>query len=466
MQVAVNQDTVKRFMDIVEENFSNGIRDDIIDTSKILKIFSADYPDEKIFLDSLIDIIHTNGIETGGRFYFISEDNIESILFFFDEILKKFSIAYYSSVYKKHLDFFYRMHIFSPEVLRKILLRYDSRHCHFSDFCSANKSTHLDYEITKIFMKSDNPLSLEILQKKLPYVPSEKFSRVLVDSKNFFMTQKNFFVLTSKIQFDEKEIESAKNKLFHLIKSEGYATLNDCDFSSNLAHNLEIPETDLQNIIYEKFFSCDFLKRGNKLFKKNSSRKRNSSGGLNDKLRKFIDNQQELSLKQLFSSAQNLGVSSTVALSAALEKMIRVDENFFIKDSMINFKVDEIDQALSSFVQEKIIPLRAVTSFIGFPVVSGHLWNLFLLESFLRKYSRKFVFNATGVNSSNTGCIYPKYMKFADYLEVQAAAVVQEKIPLKKSDVENFLLSQGYRSTRFDNVTTRIIKLAQEFLNK
>ena len=98
MQVAVNQDTVKRFMDIVEENFSNGIRDDIIDTSKILKIFSADYPDEKIFLDSLIDIIHTNGIETGGRFYFISEDNIESILFFFDEILKKFSIAYYSSV--------------------------------------------------------------------------------------------------------------------------------------------------------------------------------------------------------------------------------------------------------------------------------------------------------------------------------------------------------------------------------
>ena len=464
MQAVVNQDTVKRFINIVSENFSNGIRDDFIDTTKILRIFSANYPEENIFRDSLIDIIHTNGLETSGRFYFISDDNVESILFFFDEILKKSPIAYYSTVFRKHLEYFARLNIFSQEILKKVLHYHDKRHVHYPQFSSANKSVRLDTEVIKIFKKFGKPLSIEDVQKKLPYVPTEKISMVLADKKIFFMTQKSMFVLISKLQFDVKEIEETKNKLFLNASDEGYTTFEDCDLSSNYARNLELSNKDMQSVIYEKFLSKEFIKRGNKLYPKKDLKNKGTLT-LTDTLKRFIESQNELSVKKLIIKAQNLGITQTVALSIAHKRMTRVDENFFVKDSQINFTISEIDKALESFVQGKIIPLRAVTSFTSFPPIEGYVWNLFLLKSFLRKHSQKYVFNSTSVNNSTTGSIYPKSMKFEDYLEVQVAAVIQERIPIKKSEIEDFLIEQGYRVMRYDSVTERIIRRAHEILN-
>lgn len=466
MQAVVNQDTVRRFKYIVEENFYNGIRDDDIDINKILNLFSYYYPGEIILRDLLMEIIHTNGIENSGRFYFFSDDRIDTIQCFLDEILKKSSIAYYSSVYQTNFNFFYQMHIYSQEVMKKTLQLFDRRHFHFPDFCANTKYARLDIEIAKIFNKSNNPLSVDDLLKKLPYVPADKIAAVLSDSKNYFMTYQRNYISISKIQFDLEEIEKNKDKLFQYLDSEGVANLDDCNFSSNFALNLNLTERDLKNIIYEKFFSRTFIKRGNKLFKKTASSQKNNSMSLCDSLRHFVDNQNELSVKKLFNVAQNFNIDSNLALSIAYEKMIRIDKNFLVKDSLINFDVDKIDCALADFVQNKIIPLPAVTSFTCFPQVENYSWNLFLLESFLRKFSQKYVFRSTGTNSANTGSIYPKSMKFADYFEVQVAAVVQEKIPLKKFDVEEFLIGQGYRTKRFGNVTEKIIERAQEILNR
>ena len=68
------------------------------------------------------------------------------------------------------------------------------------------------------------------------------------------------------------------------------------------------------------------------------------------------------------------------------------------------------------------------------------------------------------INNSNIGAIFPKSMKFADYLELQIAVIVQEKIPLESSAVENFLIGQGYRAMRIKKVTERIISAAGNFL--
>ena len=164
----------------------------------------------------------------------------------------------------------------------------------------------------------------------------------------------------------------------------------------------------------------------------------------------------------MFAFDEKLGIAQYVALYAAHEQMIRVEKNLFVRDTLINFDVAGVDEALTPFVRGKIIPLRAVTSFTGFPAVEGYSWNLFMLESFLRKYSRKYTFDVAAANSASVGAIYPKSMTFADYLEVQAAAVVQEHVPLESSAVAEFLVEQGYRANRIAKVTDRIIARAQE----
>lgn len=456
------QDIVKKIIEIIRDNFSNGVRNDFIDTNKVRKIYSASYSDENITQSFIADIIRLHGIEDSGRFYFVSNDNLKDILRFLDKILSSHSIAYYTKIYEKHSEFFAAMHVFSPEVLKKILQTTVDAHFYFSEFCSAKIATRLDYVVAQIFTVTGNSLSLNDLQEKLPYVPSEKILEILSDTKKYLPTSAGKFIPCYKIQFDTEEIFSAWQKISLCIDRVGYATPEDYDLSSNFALNPELAEKDLRNVICEKFFSSDFVKRGKRLYKKGDTATK--SDGVLNRLRKFIAEQSELPLAKIFAFDKNL--MPNVALSAAYEQMIRVSENYFIKDSLITFDVDGVDEALTPFVQGKIIPLRAVTSFTGFPPIESYPWNLFLLESFLRKYSRRYVYAAPAVNSSNLGAIYPKSMNFADYLDVQVAVIVQEKIPLNKAAVEIFLVGNGFRQRRINKVTERIIARAKEMIDE
>ncbi len=460
------QDVVKNIVEIMRSNFPNGIRDDFIDTGKVSRIYSAKNDREHISRNYIVEIIHANGIEDGGRFYFISDENAESICHFLDEILSANPIAYYAKIHEKHSDFFAAMHIFSSGVLKKILQMVVGGHFYFDEFCSAKRATRLDYLVAKIFTAAKTSLSLDDLQEKLPYVPSEKILELLSDAKKYLPTSAGKFIPFSKIQFDTDEIDAAKKQISLYIDKIGYAIPEDYSLESNFALNPEIAEKDMRNIIYEKFFSEDFTKRGKKLFKKKEVVKWNKETSATEYIRKFIAEKDEVTVKELFTFAKKFDPAPSVALYVAHETMIRVEKNLFVKDALINFDVDGVDDALTPFVQGKIIPLRGVTSFIGFPPVEGYLWNLFLLESFLRKYSRKYVYDIPAANSANVGAIYPKSMVFENYLDVQASAIVQEKVPLEKSAVEGFLLGKGFRARRIDKVTERVIIRVQEIISE
>ena len=480
------QDIVKNVVDIMRSNFPNGIRDDFIDTSKVSRIYSVNNDGEQISRNYIVEIIRANGIEDGGRFYFISDENAESIRHFLDEILSANSIAYYTKIHEKHSDFFVATHVFSPDVLKKILQTAVGGHFYFSEFCSAKRAVRLDYLIAQIFTAAKTSLSIDDLQEKLPYVPSEKILEVLSDAKKYLPTSAGKFIPFSKIQFDTDEIDAAKKQISLYIDKVGYAIPEDYSLSSNFALNPEVAEKDMRNIIYEKFFSENFTKRGKRLFKRGIAGRKSVTGASNrfrefigeqteDKKTKtgsikdfqeFISEQEKLTLEKLSEVAENFGVVRYVALYSAYEQMVRVDKDLFVKDALINFDVVEVDKALRPFVKRKIIPLRGVTSFTGFPPVEGYSWNLFLLESFLRKYSKKYVYAAPAANSVNAGAIYPKSMEFADYLDVQALAVVQERVPLEKSAIEDFLVDKGFRARCIDKVTERIIARAQEMIDE
>ena len=460
------QNVAERIAEIVRDNFPNGIRDDFIDANKILRIYAAKYADENLSPSTVVEVVRANGIEIGGRFHFISEKDTEHILLAFDALFEKYSIVYYSAVYEKHTDFFTRVHIFSADFLKTFWPRIDASRFYFNEFCAVSKMARLDREVSTAFTTADGSLSLEALQEKLPYVPAEKIAAVLSDKKKFLPTVTGNYIPASKIKFDFDEIIAAKEQIFSSIDAKGCAAPEDYSLASNFALNPEIPEKVLGNVIYEKFFAIDFTKHEDKLFLKGHVVKKKQRGDSTQGLRNFVAAQEELSADELIASAKKFKLAPSVGLSVAYESMIRVSKDLFVKDNRITFDVAAIDEALTPFVQGKIIPLRAVTSFTGFAPVEGYSWNLFLLESFLRKYSRRYTYAAPDANSASVGAIYPKSMKFKDYREVQASAVVQDDVPLEKSAVEKFLVGQGYRKNRIDKVIADIIIRAQEMLRR
>lgn len=454
----------KEIINIIRENFSNGIRNDFIDARKVLRIYQGreKCTNENISCRVIADIIRTNGIENSGRFYFISPDDTTEIKRFFDKLLRKNSILYYSAVYERHTDFFVRQNIFSPDVLKKIL-RTTSNHFCSDEFCATTSKTNLDYELERTFKIADNSLSLMDLQEKFPYVPLKKIQSALANPKKYLKTVCGNYGSIAKIKFDFQEIIAAKQQIYDQIIAKGYAASDDFSLASNFALNSAFAERDLQNLIFEQFFAAEFAKQGNTFVSKFSVKKKSSTRSIRQ-LRVFISAQTELSVDKLFNAANDFGINNHDALEAACENMIRVEKNLFVNDSLINFDVRAVDDALTSFVQGKIIPLRSVTSFVGFPALQGYSWNLFLLESFLRKYSQKYFYDTSTANSSNVGAIYPKSMKFTGYLDVQSSVILQENIPLEKAAVENFLSAQGYRSRRLAKTTERVIARAHTML--
>lgn len=453
----------KKIAKIVMEEFPNGIRDDFIDTSKILKMYRTKY-EEEVSRIEIADIIRARGLEDGGRFYFVSDEDAQSIKWLFDELLEMNSIVFYSVVQIKHADFFVRRSVFSPRILKKVLSKRGD-YFYSDEFCATDKFIRLDCEVEKFFTARRTSLTFEELQRKFLYVPEEKILAVL-DTKKYLKLCPDRFISVSEIHFDLEEIHSARQKIFSLVEQNGSASFEDCDLTSNRALNPELPEKDFLNVIYEKFFADDFTRHGKKIFRKGADVKRDLDSAAAH-IRNFLADKNEVSAKELFAFAKKFDSSLKVAMFVAYQTMIRAEENLFVKDALINFDVAGVDEALSSFVRGKIISLRSVTSFTGFPSVAGYSWNLFLLESFLRKYSRKFSYASpsNAANSANLGAIFPKSLKFEDYLEVQAAVVVQEKIPLEKISVDDFLIGHGFRKMRIDKVTERVIIRAQEIIN-
>ena len=347
------------------------------------------------------------------------------------------------------------MKIPSPEVLKKILQTNDLRHHYLENFCLANRMINTEYKVANLFEASNKSLSLEDLQKKLPFVPQEKILTALSDRKKYLETTNGNYLAIAKIQFDEDEILKAKKKIFFHINKKGYADPKDYNLTSNFAINSEVNPKDLLNIIHEKFFSDSFIKRGKKFFERKTIQPKSTQKSSEDKLTKILIDRDEIDLATLLSAGD-----ITTVLSRALKIMIRVSEKIFVKSTRIKFDIKEIDEALTPFVQEKITPLQAITSFNGFPPIKGYSWNLFLLESFLRRYSRKYRFMTRCAGNSKSRSNLSASMKFKDYLDVQSAAVVNANIPLEKNTIKKFLIEKGYGATHFENINEQIISRA------
>ena len=202
------QDIVKQIIKIMMKIFPNGIRDDFIDHNKVLRVCSAKHGN--ISRDFIVKIIHTHGIEIDDRFYFVSEEDTKKLTRLFDRLLKKHLLVYYTAAFKKHSEFFTGLRIFSPDTLKKILGENAPHHFYFDEFCFANELPRIDYEISKIFTAVNKSLTLQDMQKKFPYIPEEKISRILTDSRKYLQMEGAEYFPISKITFDAEEICKAK----------------------------------------------------------------------------------------------------------------------------------------------------------------------------------------------------------------------------------------------------------------
>ncbi len=135
-------------------------------------------------------------------------------------------------------------------------------------------------------------------------------------------------------------------------------------------------------------------------------------------------------------------------LNAGYNIMVRVSKDLFVSEHLVNFDVEKIDEVISIYCKDNFIPLQGIKDFSLFPY-AGYPWNSYLLESYLRKYSKAFKYDVRSANSSNIGVIVRRTFLYKDYDDILAHALSVSPISLDDiEEVRNYLFENGYIGRR------------------
>ncbi len=455
---------LKKILVVISENFSNGVRADFITDNQIRRAYKLRYSDEEIPVSfSVINFIKKVSFYYGGKYYFVTALNRGRVFRLVDKVLNAGNmIVYYEEFFARYRGKLIDWHVKTPAVLGALLRTNDSQYYFADKYFAVNKFVRLgdviEYKVRSL--PAGVPFSIEQIHEQLSYVPAQEVERVLNHPRKYSKTIDGKYLLTEQMAFDLSEINEVRSGLLSDLKTDGHAIFNVQDFPNTLALNPEFSEATIRGVVFDRYLSKDFSRHGNILTVHGTA-----VGGTN-LLKRFCALRDELTLNELTDRAKKLGIiRQTSIIEAASETMIRVSKNVFVKEDFISFHTSAIDEALTPFVQGRIIALRDVTSFEKFEPVKDSRgfeweWNVYLLESFLRKVSRKYKFHTSKATNLVNGAICPRDKIFLNYVDLMSAVVMQEKIPLNINSIDAFLIEKNFRTKRVERLSTSIIERA------
>lgn len=459
---------LKKILVVISENFPNGIRSDFIADNQVRQAYKLRYDGEEIPASfDLIGLIKKRAFFSNGKYYFVGSQERSQIIRLIDTALNSGNvIIYYAEFFNRNREAIKELKITNASILKVVLQASDGRFFCSEKYIAVNKFVNLTDVIEYIVssLPSNESFSVEQIREKLPYVPELEITHVLSVPQKYLRTLDGKYLLKNQVQIDRAEVNDIHSFLLMDLQANGHTIFNIQDFSNTLELNPELSETTVGNFLFEQFLSKDFSRHGNILTARGTT-----ASGIK-LLKRFCAAHDELTVNELLERAKKLNVIQyTAVIETANDSMFRVSKTLFVKEKFIKLNVSAIDDALTPFVQGKIIALRDVTSFSTFAPVEDIRgfeweWNLYLLESFLRKKSKHFQFHTSSPNNFTNGAICPREKLFQNYVDLMSAVVVQERIPLNSTSVNDFLIAKNFRTRRLERVTSLIIERAHGLL--
>ncbi len=445
----------------LEEHFKSGFRiNSPIEMRRFRRFLMEDYGKDIMLSDEEItESISSCGTLFEGKVYIVQENSIERIKKEIDSAIDiGVEIIFYSAFYEHNREWLFSARIISAEMLKNAIVRLYPRFKYKKNYFSieaqtGNELAKIKYELLRVWGETVL-LSYEQLSERLPYIPVEKIKCVLSQSADFVWNSEGIYTQIQKVDITDEEQTAIVDFVATAYLKTGYASLNDIPLSEIRERNYELTLTAIHNAVFAIVLADKYDKRGKIIIRK---------GDILDALciiKDYCGTLEKCSLRDLLDFERELTgeIHRWIPMEAGYAVMIRSDEDTFLAEKYVCFNVYEIDNVLEHFVEGNYLPLRSITTFSVFPDC-GQAWNLFLLESFCRRFSERFRFEALAVNSKNAGVIVRKNC-MASYIEIMADAVAVSSITLEKTVIEDFLCNNGYIGRRSYAKTNELIELA------
>ncbi len=464
-KLALDPEIVKKLTHLLSAHFGNGYRLNSTIELERLKSFAAEDYGEEIVLphQELKRYISACGITYDGKVYAVSAETKERIKELVDEYFSDGAQAiFFAEFYAKNENWLFEASVVSEDmlidILRKLFPKLSFTQTYFG-YTDASVFDALEGEILRVW--ADNVLlTYSQLGERLRYIPLDRIKSVLVQNGDFIWSSVETFSQVSRIGITDEERQVIREAAVRECKACGYASIIDLPLGEIEERNYELSITALHNAAYRICLSDKFDKKGKIVSLK---------GDVFDALtimKKYCRTIDKCSLDDLLSYEKELTGEGHrwIPMEAGNTVLVRIDKNTYVADRYVYFNSDIIDEAIGLFVHGDYLPLKSFTTFGAFPDC-GQTWNLFVLESYCRRFSRKFRFDTPSVNSRNAGAVIRKSCGM-DYTAIMTDAVAKADIPLKDTAVGKFLYENGYTGRSTTARAHEIIDKAKALRNR
>lgn len=445
---AFDPEVIYKLTAVLSAHFANGYRlNSPIELARFISFAEQNFG-EKIVLspEELKRYVSACGTIYDGKVYPVSVETKEQIKNLVDEYFSEGAQAiFFAEFYAKNENWLFKGSVVSEvmliQILRKLFPKQSFTRTYFG-YKNVSVSAALEGEILRVW-SDDVLLTYAQLAERLRYIPFGRIKSFLSQNADFIWSSEETFSHLRQIKITAEEQQVIREAAMRECKDRGYASITDLPFGEIEERNYELSVTAVHNAVYRICLSDEFDKKGKIIAPK---------GVVFDALtimKRYCRTIDKCSLDDLLAYAKELTgeVHRWIPMEAGNTILVRIDKDTYVADKYLHFKVDIIDEAIGLFVKEDYLPLKSFTTFGTFPDC-GQTWNLFLLESYCRRFSRMFRFDTTSVNSRNAGAVIRNSCGM-DYTEIMADAVATADVPLMVTAVGKFLLESGYtgRST-------------------
>jgi hypothetical protein len=437
--VLPGDDEYKKITFIIATKLKNGYRiSSSIDFERFKNFYIAVYFEEFAFGSSdLENVLNTVAVIYDDRAYAFEAEVIEFVRACFKAINSP--CIYINSFFENNSDKLYSKGIFSVDILRAFVEK------NYTDVYCRGNYLYLQQGITPTDLirgafDEQATWTVEELFNKYPYIMEDTIRQIL-NRDEYFRIETNAYAHITNMVLPEDEGNKVISFIEKRLQGRDYVGANELDLSSFEHINSHYPFSAIRDAVFNKFLSGRFSKSGQVITRKGEKLR------VSDVLEQLCREAEEVLLDELDNIEAMLdpkGRTHSQSLVVALNNMIRVSDNLFVSNNRVNFDVIGIDEVLSLYCAENFVPIKNLVDLTLLPY-PGYQWNLFLLESYVRKYSNFFKYDVRAVNSSHVGVIIKKSFVYAGYDEILAIALANSQTCLDNNKViSDYLYNNGY----------------------
>lgn len=438
----------KRILSFVPECFPHGIRPaSIIDISKLKRAYQTRFGEGLPADIDMVSLLTSVGLKSGEKVYFLSEDQKQSIRSLITDIIRSgHRVIYYSELFSLHGELFEACHIYESPLMQTVLQSILPEHIYKAERMLVDQKANEIEEITEVF-GDDVILTYQQLKNRCPYLPMSVIKGALSRSDRFVWSSPETYAQVDLIELDQAEVSDIVNRILPLILEEGYFSLAQLPIEESCGLNPQVSSSAVRDAIYNRYMSNEFTRNG--LIVKRPGIHL-TTYQLMETWLKGLD---QVTLTEVEDYERELtGHHAVLGIVAASSTMVRIDHDHYVSDASIQFNVDAVDHAISLFVGNRIIPITAITSYTSFPDVPGYSWNLYLVESFLRRFSKRFTIDGGPAQMSYVGGISSAERHFDSYEDRLAHAIIQDGVTLTEEAIGRYLTDRKYILRRSETV--------------